>query len=85
MSPSRERALNAAGLSLLYPGLGQAIQRRHLMATWLVLDFSGLALGGLLQPANQAVWWGLALALGVFAVAEAYWHDTHRKFEARAI
>lgn len=75
MRSSREQALTTAGLSLLYPGLGQAIQGRQVMAGWLALDFTGLAIGGLLQPAHRGVWWGLALALGIFSVVEAYRHE----------
>lgn len=80
---SHERAFDAAGLSLLYPGLGQAIQGRPWMAVWLVVDFTALAMFGLFQPAARGLWWGLALVLGVYAIVDAYRHDRPRPVGGR--
>lgn len=85
MRSSRERARNAAGLNLVYPGLGHALQGRRTLAIWLALDFTGLLAGGLLQPAMRGIWWGLAVTLGLYAIGEAYWHDRHRAPETRAV
>lgn len=84
MHSSRDRALSAAGLSLLYPGLGQALQGRRYMATWLAVDFTGLSLVGLLQPATRSIVWSLALALGLYAILDAYRHERHRNLEPHA-
>ena len=84
MNASRERALNAAGLSLLYPGLGQALQGRYSMAAWYLVDFTGFLIAGLVQPAARGLCWSVAFALGLYAVLDAYRHERHRDRVARA-
>ncbi len=71
---SSDRAFVSVCWSLVYPGLGQASQGRKLAAAWHAIDFSALVIGGLLYPAAQALWWGAALALGLYSVVDAYWH-----------
>ena len=85
MNSAYERAINAAGLSLIYPGLGQALQGRRVMATWLAVGFTGLLAAGRLQPHARVVWWTCAIALGVYAIVDAYWHDRPRTIDAGAI
>ena len=79
MSSSHDRAIDAAGLSLLYPGLGQALQGRGVLATSLALEFTGLFVAGLVWSGLRILWWGLALLVGIFAIVDAYRHDRHRE------
>jgi hypothetical protein len=85
MSSSHDRAINAAGLSLLYPGLGQALQGRGLLAAWLALEFTGLVVAGIVWPGARALWWGLALLTSVYAIVDAYRHGRRQELEARAV
>jgi hypothetical protein len=85
MSSSHDRAVGAAGLSLLYPGLGQALQGRGVLATWLALEFTGLVVAGLVWSGLRALWWGLALLVGVYAIVDAYRHDRRREPVARVV
>lgn len=69
---TRERALIAAGWSLLYPGLGQASQGRSAPAARQSLAFTTLGVAGLLSPASQWAWWGAAALVGVYSIVDAY-------------
>lgn len=84
MSSSHDRAIDAAALSLLYPGLGQALQGRGVLATSLALAFTGLVVGGLVLPGTRPVWWALALLVGIYGIVDAYRHDRHREPPAPA-
>ena len=85
MSSSHDRAIDAASLSLLYPGLGQALQGRGVLATSLAMEFTGLVVAGLVWSGSRALWWGLAVSVGVFAIVDAYRHDRRREPGARAV
>lgn len=85
MVSPHERAVNAAGLSLLYPGAGQAVQGRSLTALWHGLEFTAMLIGAIAQPSHRTGWLIAAGLLGVYSVVDAFRYDRRRHSEPRAI
>jgi hypothetical protein len=48
------------------------------------MEFTGLVVAGLVWSGSRALWWGLALSVGVFAIVDAYRYDRRREPGARA-
>ncbi len=68
-------ALNAAGLSLFYPGAGQAMQGRVAAASWQFAEFTVLVLAGALDAEQRWMWFGFAALVGLYSIVDAFRYE----------
>jgi hypothetical protein len=78
-----ERAINAAGCSLLFPGLGQLLQERHAVGVWHCLEVVSLLLVGVIDESHRPFWIGLAVAINGLSIIDAFFWES-RRFQAPA-
>jgi hypothetical protein len=73
-----ERAINAAGLSLLFAGLGQLLQERPVVGLWHFLEVLSLLVVGAIDEAHRPLWIGIALTVNAWSVIDAFIWETRR-------
>ena len=78
-----ERAVTSAWYSLLIAGLGQLSQGRRGVALWHFLEVFSLLVVGLIDKPHRQLWIGVALAVNVWSVIDAFVWET-RRLQTRA-
>jgi hypothetical protein len=73
-----ERAINAAGCSLVFAGLGQLLQERRAVALWHCLEVLSLLVLGTIDEAHRPLWIGIALTVNAWSVIDAFVGETRR-------
>jgi hypothetical protein len=76
-----ERAINAAGCSALFAGLGQLLQERRGVALWHCLEVLFLLLLAVIDEAHRPVYIGLAITVNALSVIDAFVWEA-RRFQA---
>ena len=73
-----ERAIIAAGFSLLFPGLGQLLQERRGLALWHCLEVVSLLVLGAIDGGQRPLWIGLAVTINAWSIIDAFVWETSR-------